>query len=199
VSNASCYTAGECTWGAATLAPWIPCGLGNAITWLTYARAKGFATGTAPRAGAVVVYGPCCPGHYLYSQYGHCAVVLAVQNQGAFQVREMNFYGDGGGFDRYDTRVSSMEAVLGFIYPPSPPPPPPTPSQPQGRKVSTSQGSLLPAALLLLGGVAMIGYEGYRRPELRHRLGQVSLEQERRVAGALRSGEHRVVGWAKSI
>lgn len=201
------YSFGECTYGACLLCPWLPAGLGNAINWVTNAREKGYTISMAPKLGAVAVYGPCCsdPDVYLYSSDGHCGVVITVQSAGSFTVREMNFYGDGGGFDTFDDRVSSLEAVLGFIYPPgsysspSPSPPPSTPAQTAGKTVPAHGSDFLPVALLLLGGAAAVGLELHQHPQARHKVGQVSKVQAQRVAGGVKKGEQSVVKWLQSF
>lgn len=198
MSNASCYSLGECTWGAAELATWIPCGLGNAINWVTNAREMGFTISMAPKVGSVVVYGPCCSNGYLYSSDGHCGVVIAVASAGSFTIREMNFFGDGGGYDKYDDRVSSLEAVLGFIYPPSVPVSPSPPAAPPTTPLVTSS-SLLPALLVLMGGAVVAGYEAHTRPQLRYKFGQVTKEELQRAGGAIKKGEQKVVLWGKSF
>ena len=122
-NNAGSYTKGQCTYGAATLAGWIPAGLGNADTWLTRAAADGFSTSSAPQVGDVVVYqqgtsGPTAdsPGAAYYS-LGHVAVVTGLGPNNTFTVQEMN-YGNGNRVGLWDTRVSSLQNVLGFIQPP---------------------------------------------------------------------------------
>lgn len=105
------YVWGQCTYGVALLASWIPGGLGDAKDWLANAQAKGFATTNIPTVGSVAVYGA---GHG-YSTFGHVAAVEAVNADGTFIVREMNML---NGVGQWDTRTSSMNDVLGFILPP---------------------------------------------------------------------------------
>ena len=94
---------GYCTWYVAQRR-YVPWG-GNAISWLSNARASGKATGSAPRPGAIMVSGE--------SRWGHVAIVESVSGSN-FTISEMNY----AGFGRKDTRTLSAGsgAVKGFIY-----------------------------------------------------------------------------------
>jgi len=126
-TNASSYTNGQCTWGVASLLGWVPAGLGNADTWFANAVKKGLSTSMSPSVGDVVVYqGGTSPATAYspaaeYSSSGHVAVVTALGPGQTFSVREMNYSADGGGPGIYDTRVSSLVNVQGFIEPPGMP------------------------------------------------------------------------------
>ncbi len=102
---------GYCTWWVAQKRsiPWR----GNAYLWWWNARPFGFAEGSTPRAGAVMVMGISGT-----SPQGHVAYVESVNPNGSFVVSEMNWWGvPGGGWNRLDYRtVTSMLGVLGFIY-----------------------------------------------------------------------------------
>jgi len=94
---------GWCTWYAASRrnVPWS----GNAGTWLYNARAMGYPTGSAPRAGSIMV---SCE-----SPVGHVAYVEAVYGN-SFKISEMNY----GGWGVVSTRIVPAGAgfVWGFIY-----------------------------------------------------------------------------------
>lgn len=97
---------GQCTWWAAFNHPvtWS----GNATDWWDNARSQGVQTSQSPSVGAVVVWraGP------LYSVFGHVAIVTRMLGGGAFEVSEMNYYGEGV----VDTRtVTSGQDIEGFI------------------------------------------------------------------------------------
>lgn len=111
ITNAAAYTWGNCTAGAAQLASWIPGGLGNAIDWLTNAKAKGLPTSSTPVVGAVAVFGRA------YGPDGHVAVVRQVNADGSFVVQEMNYIG----LNKWDTRLlpAAANGLLGFILPPA--------------------------------------------------------------------------------
>ncbi len=79
---------------------------GNAITWLSGARAYGFETGDTPRVGAIVV---TAEG----GKTGHVAMVDAV-NGDQITLTEMNFSGFGVVSSR--TISSSYSAIRGYIY-----------------------------------------------------------------------------------
>jgi len=105
------FTYGYCTWWVAhkRYVPWR----GNAAQWWWNARPFGYAEGSAPRPGAIMVM-----GYSRSSPQGHVAYVESVNANGSFLVSEMNWWGvPGGGWGRVDYRtVSSMSGVLGFIY-----------------------------------------------------------------------------------
>jgi peptidoglycan DL-endopeptidase CwlO len=94
---------GYCTWYVAQR-KYVPWG-GNAISWLSNARAFGKATGRTPQPGAIVVTGE--------SRWGHVAVVESVKGN-SFTVSEMNYVG----FGKKSTRTLSAGSgvVKGFIY-----------------------------------------------------------------------------------
>lgn len=95
---------GYCTWYVAQkrYVPWS----GNAGTWLYHAKAGGYATGRAPRAGAIMV---TTENRY----YGHVALVEKVSGD-TITVSEMNY----AGFAKRSTRTlsASSRAIKGFIY-----------------------------------------------------------------------------------
>lgn len=106
---------GQCTWWAATRRLdenfW---GLGTyAYQWAFNARARGFRTGTTPVVGASVVFQPGVDGA---SRWGHVAHVVAVYSGGWFLVSEMNFYWNGGGWDRVSFRYVHVGAGVSFLY-----------------------------------------------------------------------------------
>ena len=94
---------GYCTWYVAQKR-YVPWG-GNAISWLSNARASGKPTGRAPRPGAIMVSGE--------SRWGHVALVESVSGS-SFTVSEMNY----AGFGKKDFRTISTNSgfVRGFIY-----------------------------------------------------------------------------------
>lgn len=105
------YTYGECTYGMALLFPDIYPQLGNGKEWYDNAKKQGYATTQTPTPGTIVSYA----GGNKYSPYGHVAYVESVNPDGkTFVVREMNF----STWDGWDTRVSDLTNVNGFIVPP---------------------------------------------------------------------------------
>jgi surface antigen len=99
---------GQCTWYVASLRE-VPWG-GNADEWFGNARAMGYSTGSTPKPGAVVVWGP---GNG-YSYYGHVAYVVAVVSPSHFYVDEANFDEIPGSIDSRE--VTTLNDVEGFIY-----------------------------------------------------------------------------------
>lgn len=98
------FTYGYCTWYVANRRP-IPW-FGNAIEWWPNARAYGYAEGSAPAVGAVMVTRE--------SYTGHVAYVESVNGDGSWTVSEMNFVSWGVVSRR--TLRPGQAPVVGFIY-----------------------------------------------------------------------------------
>lgn len=94
---------GYCTYYVASIRP-IPW-RGNAGTWLSGARAAGFATGNTPQVGAIIVTSE--------SAAGHVGIVTAV-NGNEITITEMNYHGFGVISSR--TISTSYSAIKGYIY-----------------------------------------------------------------------------------
>jgi surface antigen len=75
------YAAGYCTWYAKNRRPDLPNMLGNAISWVSSAAARGYATGTTPRVGAIGQQG------------NHVVYVESVNADGTVSISEMNYGG----------------------------------------------------------------------------------------------------------
>ncbi len=95
---------GWCTWYVASrrYIPWS----GHARTWYWKAKAYGYAVGSVPRPGAIVVMRE--------SWWGHVAIVEAVYGS-SFLISEMNGV---AGWGRVGRRVipNNYSAIIGFIY-----------------------------------------------------------------------------------
>jgi LysM repeat protein len=98
---------GQCTYYVATrrAVNWS----GNAINWWAAAQGKR-PEGHVPVQGAIVVFN--------IGWVGHVAYVEHVNLDGTFEISEMNYHADGGGWGRVDYRtISSSDAsIVGFIY-----------------------------------------------------------------------------------
>lgn len=94
---------GYCTWYVAQrkYVPWS----GNAGTWLYHAKSMGYATGKAPRVGAIMVSSE--------SWWGHVGIVESVSGS-TFTVSEMNYKGFAK--KSYRTVSSNSRLIKGFIY-----------------------------------------------------------------------------------
>jgi len=112
------FAYGQCTWYVASrrCVPW----LGNADQWYNNAAAMGYKEGHTPVVGAIVVFWPGGDGA---SRVGHVAYVEAVGPadgvpDGEFKLSEMNYAGNGGGWDRvsYRTLPDNSGGIQGFIY-----------------------------------------------------------------------------------
>lgn len=82
------YDYGWCTWHAANrrqeIGQPIPTNFGNAISWLSAARATGLSVGSVPRDGAVLY-------HTNIGGLGHVAFVERVNGNGSVLVSDMNY------------------------------------------------------------------------------------------------------------
>lgn len=87
VGGGNTYSLGYCTWHVKNRKPSIGGFWGDASDWLGAARADGFATGSVASPGAVAWE----PGHVSY--------VESVNADGSANVSEMNYYGNGGGWN----------------------------------------------------------------------------------------------------
>lgn len=89
-SAGNTYYNGYCTWYAKNRRPDLPNMLGNGGQWVANAAARGYATGSAPRAGAIA------------ETSGHVAYVESVNGDGTITISEMN---GPGGFGVVDSRT----------------------------------------------------------------------------------------------
>jgi len=103
-SKNNAYPYGWCTYYVATRR-YVPGGWGNARSWLASARRSGYATGSEPAVGAIVVLNE--------SWMGHVAYVEAVSG-GRITISEMNYTG-WGIVDRR-TLPAHGGLIMGYIY-----------------------------------------------------------------------------------
>lgn len=103
-SSNNAYPYGWCTYYVATRR-YVPARWGDAKSWLSSARASGYATGSVPAAGAIVVTSE--------SWYGHVAYVESVSG-GTITISEMNY--KGWGIKSSRTISASSGIIRGFIY-----------------------------------------------------------------------------------
>jgi surface antigen len=99
-SAGNTYYNGYCTWYAKNRRPDLPNMLGNGGQWVANAAARGYATGSAPRAGAIAEI----PGHVAY--------VESVNPDGTMVISEMN---GPAGFGKTDTRTVASSGYK-YIY-----------------------------------------------------------------------------------
>lgn len=93
------YYFGNCTWYVKDRRPDLPNMLGNGGQWAGNAAARGYKTGSTPRAGAVA------------EQAGHVAYVESVNKNGTVTVSEMNY----AGFNKVSKRTVSA-STFHYIY-----------------------------------------------------------------------------------
>ena len=91
-SESNGYDFGYCTWYVATQIS-VPSNWGNASSWAYYAGLSGWNVSSVPSVGAIA------QTPYASGGEGHVAVVIGV-NGDQVEIRDMNNYGDGGGWDR---------------------------------------------------------------------------------------------------
>ena len=103
-SKNNAYPYGWCTYYVASRR-YVPGGWGNAQSWLSSARRSGYATGSKPAAGAIMVSSE--------SWIGHVAYVESVSGN-SFTVSEMNY--KGWGITSQRTISSSSSRIMGFVY-----------------------------------------------------------------------------------
>lgn len=98
-SAGNTYGWGQCTWYVKNRRSDLPNNLGNGGSWVGNAAARGYATGGAPRAGAVAEI----PGHVMY--------VESVNGNGTINVSEMNFNGGVGVVNHRTIPASSARYI----------------------------------------------------------------------------------------
>lgn len=104
------YDFGFCTWYVATQIS-VPGNWGNASSWAYYARLSGWTVSSIPTVGSIA------QTPYAAGGEGHVAVVDGVSADGKqIHIRDMNDYGDGGGFDRVGSAWVSVAAYQNYIY-----------------------------------------------------------------------------------
>lgn len=101
------YDYGNCTWYVATQIA-IPANWGNAATWAAGARAAGWHVSSTPTVGAIAqtAYGA--------GGLGHVGIVVAI-NGDQIEIRDMNNYGDGGGYGRVGEGWVPVTTYQNFI------------------------------------------------------------------------------------
>jgi len=108
-ANPGVFDWGYCTWWIAQrrAVTW----LGNANEWYANAQAQGYAVGTQPLPGAILVRQSASAGGY-----GHVAYVEAVDGT-SFTVSEMNVNGVGQLTTRtYNTVSDPPPGLIGYVY-----------------------------------------------------------------------------------
>lgn len=109
------YPAGQCTWGAKEMAPWVGNYWGNAGDWAASAASLGYEVGTIPKVGAIAVWTDENGG------YGHVAYVTDAATDGQIQVMESNYNGSyyPSNVRGYFDPTKTSEGTVSYIYPPA--------------------------------------------------------------------------------
>ncbi|HUD05918.1 MAG TPA: LysM peptidoglycan-binding domain-containing protein [Candidatus Saccharimonadales bacterium] len=86
------YDFGYCTYYVASQIA-VPTNWGNASSWAYYARLSGWTVSSTPTIGSIAQTPFAAGGQ------GHVAIVVAVSGTN-IEIKDMNNYGDGGGYDK---------------------------------------------------------------------------------------------------
>ena len=103
-SRSNAYPYGWCTYYVASRR-YVPGGWGNAQSWLSSARRSGYATGSQPAAGAIVVTNESWIGHVAYVESVHGSSIT---------ISEMNYRGWGITSQRTISAYSGR--IMGYVY-----------------------------------------------------------------------------------
>jgi surface antigen len=103
------YDFGYCTWYVASQIA-VPSNWGNASSWAYYARLSGWNVGSAPSIGAIA------QTPYVDGGQGHVAIVIGISSDGSqVEIKDMNNYGDGGGWGRVGQGWVSTASFPNYI------------------------------------------------------------------------------------
>ncbi|HFI0049051.1 TPA: CHAP domain-containing protein [Streptococcus suis] len=107
------YPAGQCTWGAKEMAPWVGNYWGNGGNWAASAAALGYEVGTTPKVGAIAVWTD--------GGYGHVGVVTEVGENGLIQIVESNYNGNMtvANYRGFFNPLETGAGTVSYIYPPA--------------------------------------------------------------------------------
>jgi LysM repeat protein len=95
------YDYGYCTWYVATQIN-VPANWGNASTWAYYARLSGWNVSSTPTVGAIAQRG---------GGEGHVGIVVAVNPDGTFMMRDMNGFAGWGRVGEGTRQTSSYQYI----------------------------------------------------------------------------------------
>ena len=100
-SGSDGFTFGQCTYWADYLyhqmtGYWVPWG-GDAWAWAGGAAASGWVVSGSPHVPSIIVLQPGVEGA---GGFGHVAVVVGINPDGSVHTSNMNWYANGGGWDR---------------------------------------------------------------------------------------------------
>ncbi|HEM6345076.1 TPA: CHAP domain-containing protein [Streptococcus suis] len=111
--TANTYPAGQCTWGAKEMAPWVGNYWGNGGDWAASAAALGYEVGTTPKVGAIAVWTD--------GGYGHVGVVTEVGENGLIQIVESNYNGNMtvANYRGFFNPLETGAGTVSYIYPPA--------------------------------------------------------------------------------
>ncbi len=117
VSGYDGFTFGQCTYWAdyyyhELSGFWVPWG-GNADQWAAGAQAYGWNVSSTPHVPSIIVLQPYVQGA---SAYGHVAVVTAINSNGSVTTSNMNWYANGGGWDRVSTWTFNPGSGVSFVW-----------------------------------------------------------------------------------
>lgn len=105
------YPAGSCTDFAWKVCPWVPLGWGDAVQWPAMAHQAGLVVCDVPAKNGLAIW----PQGTVAGAYGHVAVVVDVQDDGAFTAWEADPTGTVQTRDRH----FGPGTCSWFIHPPA--------------------------------------------------------------------------------
>lgn len=98
-SNGNTYFKGYCTWYAKSRRPDLPNQLGNGGQWVANAAARGIATGSTPKVGAIA------------ETSGHVGYVEAVNADGTITISDMNGRAGFGNVGSYTANAGNYQYI----------------------------------------------------------------------------------------
>lgn len=116
-SSGDAFPVGQCTYGAdlyyhQLAGIWVPWG-GDAWTWAAGARAYGWNVSSTPIVPSIIVLQPFVQGA---SGLGHVAVVVKINSDGSVLAMNMNWYANGGGWDRWSYWTFTPGPGVSFVW-----------------------------------------------------------------------------------
>lgn len=116
-SSSDGFAFGQCTYGAdlyyhQLTGNWVPWG-GDAWEWASGARAYGWNVSSTPVVPSIIVLQPFVQGA---SGLGHVAVVVKINSDGSVLTYGMNWYANGGGWDRWSYWTFQPGPGVSFVW-----------------------------------------------------------------------------------
>jgi len=113
------FAFGNCTFWAALryhqlTGHWVPW-VGNAYQWAYGAQQAGWIVSSSPHVPSIIVLQPGVQGA---GWLGHVAIVEKINSDGSVYTSDMNWYTNGGGWDRVSYYTFSIGSGVSFVWHP---------------------------------------------------------------------------------